>query len=186
MGRITITRIGYGYDWDVNVDGLRVDFLSSQGSSATIEREHDFVVILTQVSSEHISEYKIRVGQNENKHIYVKYKGTPGILGSFRQLSQEEGEQALKSGCYVATAVYSSYDCPEVWVLRRFRDQSLSQSLAGRAFIKTYYAISPTLVNWFGGTGIFQFSMKKILDRWTSKLKKSGYSDKPYSDNTND
>ena len=26
------------------------------------------------------------------------------------------------NGCYVATCVYGSYDCPEVWVLRRFRD----------------------------------------------------------------
>ena len=26
-------------------------------------------------------------------------------------------------GCYVATAVYGSYDCPQVWTLRRYRER---------------------------------------------------------------
>lgn len=53
-------------------------------------------------------------------------------------------------GCYVATAVYGSYDCPPVWTLRRFRDFTLSKTWYGRTFIRTYYIISPTLVKWFG------------------------------------
>ncbi|MFR9028073.1 MAG: DUF2726 domain-containing protein [Clostridium sp.] len=32
-----------------------------------------------------------------------------------------------RRGCYIATAVYGSYDCPQVWVLRRFRDQILEK-----------------------------------------------------------
>ncbi|AZA83149.1 hypothetical protein C1637_19580 [Chryseobacterium lactis] len=28
-----------------------------------------------------------------------------------------------QGACYIATAVYGSYDCSEVWILRRFRDQ---------------------------------------------------------------
>ena len=31
-------------------------------------------------------------------------------------------------GCYVATAVYGSYDCPEIWTLRRFRDKVLART----------------------------------------------------------
>ena len=56
------------------------------------------------------------------------------------------------AACYVATAVYGSYDCPEVWILRRYRDYTLAETWYGRAFIHTYYAISPTLVKWFGHT----------------------------------
>ena len=41
-------------------------------------------------------------------------------------------------GCYIATAVYGSYDCPQVWTLRRFRDFKLAKSLGGRIFIKLY------------------------------------------------
>lgn len=85
-------------------------------------------------------------------------------------------------GCYVATAVYGSYDCPEVWTLRRFRDNHLAKTLKGRAFIRTYYAISPTLVKWFGETEWFKNFWKKHLDRMINELQKDGYENTPYDD----
>lgn len=48
-------------------------------------------------------------------------------------------------GCYIATAVYGSYDAPEVMVLREFRDERLRRTALGRTFIATYYALSPSL-----------------------------------------
>ena len=54
-----------------------------------------------------------------------------------------------KKGCYIATAVYGSYDCTEVWVLRRYRDYNLDTNIFGKIFIKLYYAISPTVVKLF-------------------------------------
>jgi hypothetical protein len=42
-------------------------------------------------------------------------------------------------GCYIATAVYGSYDAPEVLILRRFRDEVLLKSPAGRKFVAFYY-----------------------------------------------
>ncbi len=73
-------------------------------------------------------------------------------------LTQKENSasQASGGGCYIATAVYGSYDCPQVWTLRRFRDYTLAKTWYGRVFIKTYYAISPTLVKWFGHTQWFK------------------------------
>lgn len=68
-------------------------------------------------------------------------------------------------GCYVATAVYGSYDCPEVWTLRRYRDSELAESWYGRAFIRTYYAISPTIVKLFGSTEWFKKMWKRRLDK---------------------
>ena len=86
------------------------------------------------------------------------------------------------SGCYVATCVYGSYDCPEVWTLRRFRDHKLRYSLPGRWFIKAYYATSPTLVKWFGGNALFRSLNRRILDWLVNALKKEGFSDGPYQD----
>ena len=86
------------------------------------------------------------------------------------------------SGCYVATSVYGSYDCPEVWTLRRFRDYQLSSSWYGRLFIKCYYAISPTVVKLFGKTRWFNMLFKSILDRFVNKLKSQGVNDAPYND----
>ena len=85
-------------------------------------------------------------------------------------------------GCYVATAVYGSYDCPQVWTLRRYRDYTLTETWYGRAFIRTYYAISPTLVKLFGHTEWFKKMWKGKLDRMVANLNASGVDDTPYED----
>lgn len=87
-----------------------------------------------------------------------------------------------KSGCYVATAVYGSYDCPQVWTLRRFRDYTLAETWYGRAFIKAYYTISPTLVKWFGDTEWFKNLWKPTLDHMVKKLNNDGVNNTPYND----
>ncbi len=91
-------------------------------------------------------------------------------------------EPKPQTGCYVATAVYGSYDCPQVWTLRRFRDYTLAETWYGRAFIRTYYAISPTLVKWFGHTEWFKKMWKGRLDRMVANLNAEGIEDTPYVD----
>jgi len=93
---------------------------------------------------------------------------------------RQEAEQ--KSGCYIATAVYGSYDCPEVWTLRRFRDNTLDRTWYGRAFIRVYYAVSPTLVRWFGKDSWFQALFRPMLDRLVDRLRQSGVEDTAYQD----
>ncbi|MCC8191552.1 MAG: DUF2726 domain-containing protein [Ruminococcus sp.] len=87
-----------------------------------------------------------------------------------------------KQGCYIATSIYGSYDCPSVWVLRRFRDFRLAKSIFGRLFIDFYYRISPTMVKWFGNTRLFKMIFKNILDRIVSTLLLKGYTAEPYND----
>lgn len=97
--------------------------------------------------------------------------------------SDTEPENAKNSGgCYVATCVYGSYDCPEVWTLRRYRDDTLGSTWYGRLFIRTYYAISPTLVRWFGNTNWFKKFWKGKLDRIVKKLQNNGVESTPYND----
>ncbi len=50
--------------------------------------------------------------------------------------------------CYIATAIYGDYDHPQVRVLRKFRDQTLAQSQAGRRLIQSYYWHGPDLAAW--------------------------------------
>lgn len=85
-------------------------------------------------------------------------------------------------GCYIATAVYGSYDCPQVWTLRRFRDYSLAKSCYGRTFIRVYYTISPVLVKYFGETKWFKTFWEKRLDKMVRKLQAQGYESSPYND----
>lgn len=50
-----------------------------------------------------------------------------------------------KEGCFIATAVYSSYDATEVIMLRYFRDNVLLLTDAGELFVKLYYRYSPSI-----------------------------------------
>lgn len=87
-------------------------------------------------------------------------------------------------GCYIATAVYGSYDCPEVWTLRRYRDNILAETWYGRAFIYVYYALSPSLVRWFGRKKWFKSLWKPRLDNMVKRLNEAGVIGKPYRDKT--
>ena len=98
----------------------------------------------------------------------------------FHELSN--GNYKKEKGCYIATAVYGSYDCPQVWTLRRYRDYALAETWYGRAFIHTYYAISPTLVKWFGTTEWFKSIWKPKLDKMVKRLNDEGVADTPYQD----
>lgn len=114
----------------------------------------------------------VRVSKAEIEYM----DGTTEVIDG-TNIPVEEG-----GGCYVATAVYGSYDCPEVWTLRRYRDYELAETWHGRLFIKAYYAISPTIVKWFGDTAWFKKMWKGKLDRMVSTLQQKGFENTPYED----
>ena len=88
----------------------------------------------------------------------------------------------ISNGCYIATCVYGAYDCPQVWTLRRYRDNTLKKTALGRIFVKIYYKISPKLVELFGNSKTFKAMFKKRLDHMVSKLQKNGVECTPYQD----
>ena len=111
-------------------------------------------------------------------------QGLPTEISSNIPDSIDSGKEKAESnnGCYIATCVYGSYDCPQVWTLRRYRDYTLAETWYGKAFIKTYYAISPTIVKWFGNTNWFKSFWKNKLDQMIIKLQDKGIEDTPYKD----
>ena len=52
-----------------------------------------------------------------------------------------------QSGCFIATAVYGSYDHDVVYDLRLFRDNWLKHRAWGNKFIHFYYQQGPKLAN---------------------------------------
>lgn len=135
--------------------------------------------------------WKLGVKQHKTLNFYlVDKQGNADVINGYNdKISKYDSSyQAPETntrtigGCYVATAVYGSYDCPQVWTLRRYRDDSLAKTWHGRAFIHTYYAISPTLVKWFGDTDWFKNLWKPKLDRMVSNLNSEGVENTPYED----
>lgn len=113
-------------------------------------------------------------------HIILKYKER-GIDYTYLNEIKDKIDRAPQ-GCYVATCVYGSYDCPQVWTLRRFRDHALAETWYGRAFIHAYYAISPTLVRWFGHTKWFKTLWRSKLNHMVKLLNEQGFENTPYND----
>ena len=118
-----------------------------------------------------------------------KQKRIDMIMGWHQKIKEIDPNYQIPSrprpqsgACYVATAVYGSYDCPQVWTLRRYRDYKLAGTWYGRTFIRIYYAISPTLVKYFGDTEGFKRICKGRLDKMTNKLQEKGYLNTPYED----
>ena len=92
-----------------------------------------------------------------------------GFIGS-SAFVRVEGSSA---GCYIATAIYGSYDSPQVLVLRKYRDERLARSAAGRLLIQFYYQISPHLVRLFGHRAWFNSLVRPVLNRVVSFLESS-------------
>jgi hypothetical protein len=67
------------------------------------------------------------------------------------------------SGCFIATAVYGSYDTPELIILRTFRDQVLLNSLPGKIFVKAYYYLSPPIANFIQKSKILKTTVRRLI-----------------------
>lgn len=102
------------------------------------------------------------------------------------KIRRQEPDFALpdlqRRGCYIATAVYGSYDCPAVWTLRRYRDERLAKTALGRLCIRLYYAASPALAARLGHCKRLSALARRMLDSKVSRLHKAGISDAPYRD----
>lgn len=95
--------------------------------------------------------------------------------GIARQYSDRQMQSTLESapqggGCYIATAVYGSYDSPEVLILRKYRDESLAQSLLGRCATRLYYYVSPRAALHFTAGTKLNTVARHVLDSIVNRL----------------
>lgn len=104
----------------------------------------------------------------------VQRKGIDPSKCDYSRINFESAPK--KEGCYIATAVYGSYDASEVMVLRKFRDNVLKRNIFGRIFIRIYYALSPSFARWLKKTTRLNLFVKCRLDKFVHKLKSNSKS----------
>ena len=80
------------------------------------------------------------------------------------------GECEPNCDCFIATAVYGSYDAPQVVSLRRFRDEKLMLYSIGQLFIAAYYQLSPPLAQWLKNSPHFAKPVRQIIDKLVACL----------------
>ena len=66
----------------------------------------------------------------------------------------DDDDNGSSGSCFVATAAYGDRAHPDVVALRRFRDEVLVNSVAGRAFIRTYWKFGPVLARGVKSRGV--------------------------------
>ena len=147
--------------------GLKADFADKPKSLLSAQK------ILLSFISNHAKMYNNNYRDTQISRLTNEIK---------RQDSSYTPPEVKSGGCYVATAVYGSYDCPQVWTLRRYRDFNLANTWYGRMFIHAYYAVSPTIVKWFGNAEWFKKMWRGTLDRMVQRLNAEGYKNTPYND----
>lgn len=120
-----------------------------------------------------------------NQQLTIDYRERLGQLAVFEQnidkfmsrdtnpILQSE-RPATGGGCYIATAVYGSYDSPPVMTLRRYRDETLERSALGRAFIRSYYRVSPPLAKHLAFGSPLSRAARVLLDEVVRRLELRG------------
>lgn len=100
----------------------------------------------------------VKQRQKEGISDHKKFEKLNNKYANNSQRVISEMNKSSDRRCYVATAIFGNTS-PETTVLRRWRDQTLSQYYAGRLFIQAYYKISPLLL--------------RMMPSWTKPITKS-------------
>lgn len=85
--------------------------------------------------------------------------------GTDNAMARTFGQIYPKGFCFVATATFGSFEASEVIFLRRFRDDVLLRSVAGRIFVDAYYKLSPPFAKVISHSNLLKISSRVVLSR---------------------
>lgn len=74
------------------------------------------------------------------------------------------------AGCFIATAIFDSYESVEVKKLRIFRDKYLLKNYFGRLIVLIYYRIGPTFARIIGKSKVKKGFLKKCFETLIRKI----------------
>lgn len=128
-----------------------------------------------------VSEYKTLVNflmgkinySYKNRIAYINYWDTSKSTSSSTSSSEitKSSNSSNSGGCYVATMVFGSYEHPQVLKLRKFRDETLAENIAGRLFISFYYFISPKFVKLLANQNNVNALIRAVLNQFIKLIK---------------
>ncbi len=124
-------------------EDVNADTMSISKTSATlkdhIDEETDYKIGITAVDS---------VGNESLMGPVVDV--TTLSSNDFWETYRAENADVDGGFCFIATAAWGSTQEPHVALLRKFRDNILLTNAPGRAFVDTYYRLSPPLAHFIG------------------------------------
>ncbi len=82
--------------------------------------------------------------------------------------------EGFNESCFIATAVYQSYEAPEVRTLRSFRDRYLETNSVGQRLVRIYYKHGPNWATYIEDHPSTRMPIRMGLDTLVFALRKSG------------
>jgi len=76
-----------------------------------------------------------------------------------------------KPKCFIATAAYGTPYANEIYILRRWRDNTLNPNFLGRLFVKFYYWVSPPIANYIRKNKFAKKPIRLLINIFTRLLK---------------
>jgi len=114
---------------------------------------------------------EVRNRYNTNKRTINGINSQLQTINRQRTSYSSSSSSSSSGGCYIATMAYGDYDHPQVMILRKFRDETLSNTFFGRSFINLYYATSPHLVKLLKNQKHINKIIRNLLDQFVNKVK---------------
>lgn len=111
---------------------------------------------------------RVKIGDTMVLDVTYSDKNTKKTINIDRDFSPRTN----KSGCFIATAAYGNPFSQEIDLLRRWRDQELSNNIAGRAFVWGYYSVSPPIADFIRHNDLLREWVRSILYPFVKHLKK--------------
>lgn len=128
------------------------------------KRYHSITDIVATVYCEQKAVYDQERG--DARPLDVRIKAATGTFEHLRFQVEGQTSQLVDKRCFIATQVYGG----EAWqtnVLRAWRDRVLMPRSAGRAAVRLYYAVSPSiahvLARWPAGASMVRRALDRIL-----------------------
>ena len=136
---VTITFNGNN-DGMADLGGYRVHYGTAAGSyDTTVDTEGNASAVISSLSVGDtyyfaVSSYDTRGNESGNSE-----EGSIVI----EEMESFLKDADIKEGCFIATAVFGSYDHPAVKIFRKFRDDYLLTNRVGKRFVHYYYSYGP-------------------------------------------
>lgn len=148
--------------------GLRSNVLCDLGRFEEAARAADEVVARYGRDGTPGSRAAVEMAQHTTAVVRARGNETPRQYG----IQPAAPVKTKQEGCYIATAVYGSYDAPEVVTLRQFRDTKLAVTPTGRGLIRIYYKASPHLAKRFTDSAPLTGVARRWLDTFVEYLER--------------
>jgi len=162
-------RLGTGKSVQLHDNGLRAGSLIEQSiANLTKEQAQDLMVEagkirldLERKALQQDLDYEAGTKDIENHLGIVHRLPKGGVHRTESYIKTGAGHVTIRSGCFVATVAYGDRNHPDVVLLRKFRDEVLTRSSAGRSFIDWYWRAGPYLAR-----GISHSPRLRYCSRW--------------------